>query len=279
MLERSGRATKRNRKLRPPTPSKQTEVWYRRQLDELIKYLRDIALDEFNNTILNDAELSDELRLQTSRKLARTIEKLSSLNIQGLARQLSTSMVVKANSQNKKQTIESYQAALGIDLTNLLGNDVVKQQLELAVENNINLIQSIKNDFITELGDKVRENLFAGGHFENVTRIIYERSDVSMSRARFIARDQAAKLNGDLTRIRAESLDLDYYEWGGAGDERQRKDHTVLNGMLCKWSDRTVYSGDGGKTWKKRSLIGGVELHPGEDYQCRCTAIPYVKLD
>jgi len=249
-------------------------VWYRRQLDELIKYLRDIALDEFNNTTLNDAELSDELRLQTSRKLARAIEKLSSLNIQGLARRLSTSMVVRANSQNKKQTIESYQAALGIDLTNLLGDDVVRQQLELAIENNINLIQSIKNDFITELGDKVRENLFAGGHFENVTRIIYERSDVSMSRARFIARDQASKLNGDLTRIRSEELDLDYYEWGGAGDERQRKDHAVLNGMLCKWSDRTVYSDDGGKTWKKRSLIGGVELHPGEDYQCRCNGIP-----
>ena len=48
--------------------------------------------------------------------------------------------------------------------------------------------------------------------------------------------------------------------------------------MLCKWSDPTVYSDDNGVTWKKRSAIGGVELHAGKDYQCRCNALPQVNF-
>lgn len=49
--------------------------------------------------------------------------------------------------------------------------------------------------------------------------------------------------------------------------------------MLCKYSDPTVYSDDGGKTWKKRSTIGAFIGKPGEDYQCRCLALPYVSWD
>jgi hypothetical protein len=43
---------------------------------------------------------------------------------------------------------------------------------------------------------------------------------------------------------------------------------------LCRWDDSSVYSDDGGKTWKPRPA-GAVRLHPGEDYQCRCCALSY----
>lgn len=61
--------------------------------------------------------------------------------------------------------------------------------------------------------------------------------------------------------------------------KRERDSHSALNGMLCKYSDPTVYSDDGGKTWKKRSTIGAFIGKPGEDYQCRCLALPYVSWD
>lgn len=47
-----------------------------------------------------------------------------------------------------------------------------------------------------------------------------------------------------------------------------------MNGLLCSWNDSAVYSEDGGKTWIDRPY-GAVLLHPGDDYQCRCTAIAY----
>ncbi|MEY0497658.1 phage minor head protein, partial [Providencia rettgeri] len=82
-----------------------------------------------------------------------------------------------------------------------------------------------------------------------------------------------------LTESRSRALGLDLYEWGGAGDERERDSHRKLNGKLCKYSDPAVYSDDGGKTWKKRKSIGAYEGHPGTDYQCRCVALPYVSWD
>jgi uncharacterized protein with gpF-like domain len=43
---------------------------------------------------------------------------------------------------------------------------------------------------------------------------------------------------------------------------------------LCRWDNASVYSDDGGKTWKPRPS-GAVMQHPGQDYQCRCTALSY----
>jgi hypothetical protein len=78
------------------------------------------------------------------------------------------------------------------------------------------------------------------------------------------------------------------YIWSTSGDERVRgtpkseggkypdaiPSHYLMNEKLCRWDDSTVYSDDGGKTWRDRPA-GAVQLHPGEDYQCRCTALAY----
>jgi len=91
------------------------------------------------------------------------------------------------------------------------------------------------------------------------------------ARARFIARDQIGKLNGEITQRRMEAAGLETYVWGTANDERVRDSHVDLRGRLCKWADPTVYSVDGGRTWISREP-GWVDLHPGQDYQCRCSA-------
>jgi hypothetical protein len=54
-----------------------------------------------------------------------------------------------------------------------------------------------------------------------------------------------------------------------------------MDQKLCRWDDSTVYSEDGGKTWKHRPK-GAILMHPGHHegcpgrYEsCRCTAISY----
>ena len=161
----------------------------------------------------------------------------------------------------------------------MLGDGAIKPEMEKAVNDNVDLITSIHTDFIHDIGAEVFENMKDGGRHENLIDIIKERGNVTRNRARLIARDQTSKLNADLTEARNVALGLDLYEWGGTGDERERDSHSALNGMLCKYSDPTVYSDDGGKTWKKRSTIGAFIGKPGEDYQCRCLALPYVSWD
>ncbi|WP_202909616.1 phage minor head protein, partial [Yersinia pestis] len=241
-----------------------------------IKMLQDQLIEEVSRIPLNDAP--DTPPISITARFSAAIQKLAELKVSDLARRMTLGMVNRANTQNKRQTQSAYKSAFGIDLSGLLGDEPIKVQMQEAIADNVALIKSIHTDFINDVGGVVFGNLAKGGRHGNLVSLIRERGKVTESRARLIARDQTAKLNSSLTQARSAALGVDLYEWGGAGDERERSSHFVLNGKTCKYSDPTVYSDDGGKTWKKRpgnAFIG----HPGEDYQCRCVALPVVQWD
>lgn len=94
------------------------------------------------------------------------------------------------------------------------------------------------------------------------------------NKSKFIARNETGNLNGAIQRTQMEGAGFRYYKWMCMLDGVTRDTHRSMNGLVCKWEDDTVYSDDGGKTWKKRTgsmFIG----QPGQDYNCRCTAIPF----
>ncbi|HAH8787730.1 TPA: hypothetical protein HIQ84_001884 [Escherichia coli] len=278
LLERQqGRRRPRRRRMRPPTASKRAEVWYRDRLTEFIDGMVQEFIDELDRPTLTDAP--DLTPLSITARLAPVMRRLASISVTEIAARLAAGLVSRANQQNKEQTQRTYFQAFSIDLTGMLGDGAIKPEMDKALRENVDLITSIHTDFIHDIGEAVFSNVNDGGRHENLIDIIRERGNVTKSRARLIARDQTSKLNADLTEARSAALGLDIYEWGGTGDERERDSHSVLNDMLCKYSDPTVYSDDGGKTWKKRSAIGAFIGKPGEDYQCRCLSLPYVSWD
>jgi len=82
------------------------------------------------------------------------------------------------------------------------------------------------------------------------------------ARAALIARDQTLTLNAQITRNRQQNAGIREYVWTTSGDERVRDTHAELDGTVQRWDDPPVTSDDGRTN------------HPGEDYQCRCTAFP-----
>ncbi|HHR6066221.1 TPA: phage minor head protein [Providencia alcalifaciens] len=263
--------------MQPIKQSKRAEVWYRERLYTVIDEMTNIVISELESPTLNDAPTTPPISITA--KLSRAIQKIANLSIADMANRLSFGLVNRANQQNKAQTQRIYNQAFGIDLSELLGDGAIREDMDKAVKENVDLITSIQTDFINDIGEKVFTNLSSGGRHENLISIIKSRGEVSKTRAKFIARDQTAKLNAALTESRSRALGLDLYEWGGTDDERERDSHHKLNRMLCKYSDPTVYSDDGGKTWKKRKSIGAYEGNPGTDYQCRCVPLPYVSWD
>ena len=236
-----------------------------------------MVIDELERPTFTDAP--DTSALSVTARLSRIMQRLANISVDEIASRIASGLVSRANFQNKEQTQRTYSEAFGIDLTGMLGDGAIREKMADAVRENVDLITSIQTDFINDIGEKVFGNLLEGGRSENLINIIRDRGDVTLSRAKFIARDQTSKLNAELTEARSNALGLDIYEWSGTGDERERKSHFILNGMLCKYSDPTVYSGDGGKTWKKRSSTGAFIGKPGEDYQCRCLPLPYVSWE
>lgn len=146
---------------------------------------------------------------------------------------------------------------------------------ELWQDMNYDIIRSDIKKYIADINAATEQAVTNGWSAGKLSAKIQELDDkISRSRARFIARDQMGKLNGQVSQHRMQDIGLSMYEWSTSGDERVRESHEVMEGLLCRWDDAEVCSHDNGKTWVPRPA-GAVLMHPGMDYQCRCCALPW----
>lgn len=144
------------------------------------------------------------------------------------------------------------------------------------VDKNVDLIQSVAAEQLGEMEDLVSDATTGQVRVESLADDIMERFNVTESRAELIARDQTLKANANLTQLRQQQAGVTQYIWTCSGDERVRgrpggvwaksdSDHWSLDGQTCDWANPPITNP---KT--------GARNHPGEDYQCRCTATPLV---
>ena len=142
-------------------------------------------------------------------------------------------------------------------------------------DNNYDVIRSDIRKYIADI-NSVTEQAVTNGWGVSVLseKLTALDTKITKNRAAFIARDQIGKLNGTVTQKRMQDIGIKMYEWSSSSDERVRDSHALMDGLLCRWDDATVYSEDGGKTWIPRPA-GAVLMHPGMDYQCRCCALAW----
>ena len=148
-------------------------------------------------------------------------------------------------------------AAQAIARVPLFRTPEARQRAEAWARENVSLITSIDARYFDDL-----ERLFVGAiergtNGDALRKILQERYGVSRSRAELIARDQIAKLNGQIAEARQRELGITEYRWSTVGDERVRESHAAKDGRIFRWSDPPADTG-----------------HPGQDFSCRCTAEP-----
>lgn len=168
------------------------------------------------------------------------------------------------------------------DLTTNIFNNPLRPNLRELVKSatltNARLIKSIEDKFLDEVAITIQTSYSSGLSANTITKQIKQKFGVTENRARLIARDQIGKLHSDVVRDEHLTLGITEYKWLTSNDERVRASHKVMNDKICSWFDATIYKDSvNDKEWKKRSSIGGVELHPGQDYQCRCDEIAIFK--
>lgn len=134
-----------------------------------------------------------------------------------------------------------------------VASEIAKRRQE-----NIDLVVNAGRTYAGAVQEIVNDPSTFGLRVEEIKAKLRERSDVTESRAELIARDQTLKLNGALTEIRQRSAGVDEYVWSTSLDERVRDSHAVLEGQRFSWSSPPE--------------VG----HPGQDFQCRCVALPVV---
>ena len=142
--------------------------------------------------------------------------------------------------------------------------------------NNYKLVQSLPAEHVRRLNQIITDGVQNGRIWTDIAKDVRGIGDgLTRQKAQLIARDQLGKLNGALEKAKMQDAGIDYYTWCATLDDRTRDGHAAMDGMVCRYDDDTVYSDDGGNTWKKRTaqMPKGI---PGFEIQCRCTAAPFM---
>lgn len=143
------------------------------------------------------------------------------------------------------------------------------------MEYNYELIVSNAKNYVSKINIIVEQGVVNGQSVQKVKEEIFKATQsLSNKHCKLLARDQIGKLTGQVEQAQMQEIGLELYVWDTSMDDRVRESHALMQGLLCRWDDASVCSYDGGKTWEPRPA-GAIDLHPGQDIQCRCSALSY----
>lgn len=126
-------------------------------------------------------------------------------------------------------------------------------------------------DWTQEATSKLRNDIvmphaLSGGRPESIMKVLQESYGTTKAKARFLAHQETSLLLSKFRESRYDDIGIQEYKWSGAMDARERPDHRRLQGKIYRFDSPPV-----------TNLKTGARNNPGEDYGCRCTAIPVIK--
>jgi len=145
-----------------------------------------------------------------------------------------------------------------------------KDNLKLSYTENLKLgIKNFTDEEIIRLRKQIESHVFAGNRHKEIAKMIEASFGVGKRKAKFLARQETNLLTAKLKEQRYAEAGVDDYEWRtvvGTEAHPVRDMHKALDKTKQKFSRPPVTNPQG-----KRN-------NPGEDYNCRCVAIPIVKI-
>lgn len=140
-------------------------------------------------------------------------------------------------------------------------NDVVTA----LIEENVNLIKTIPQQYFGEVNGLVQRSIIAGRDLGNLTDELHQRYEITRRRADLIARDQSNKATEAIKRVEGERLGIKVGIWVHVpGKYTSRATHKAMNGKPFLLSEGMYDSA------VKR------HVRPGELVACQCTYRDFV---
>ena len=264
------------------------EKWY---YDQLMQHIRGMR-DDIEHTLFPQLR-ADSLQLQVidSKFVFKNQDGFIDNFLAGLselrerwdladmqARALAAAVVGKVDKTTQGAIEKIVGDAMGVDLVKILSTEGLTNIIDAGIAANVQLITSIPRNYLDKVQMIITQEGTKGRSGNSLIKQIQDVYPVTENRARMIARDQTAKLNGDISRQRQVSAGIRGYRWRTVGDNAVRESHKERNGKFYAWNPEDV-----GKRLEDGSVMLDPEAedigHPGEDYQCRCIAEPVIELD
>ena len=194
------------------------------------------------------------------------------------ASRIAASTLSRAEATNAQEFQESINKAVGINMAAVIRPRAIADYMQAAVEENVGLIKSIPATYFQRIETIVLGGMRDGLAPTALAEQIQAETGVTYRRAKFIARDQMAKLNSDLTQKRQSDAGIEFYRALDADDVRVSGNPSgrYPNAKISCWGIARqdigygpgVYKVSEGAPWK-----GETGLHPGRHHPgCRCVA-------
>ena len=138
-----------------------------------------------------------------------------------------------------------------------------KLLLKATVKENVSLIRSIPEQYLSAVEGQVFRAVSTGGDLQKLSDWLEQRHGITRRRAVLIASDQNSKAASNLTKIRQEEAGVEYAIWRhSGGGHKPRQSHVDFSGKVYEV--------------KKGAYIDGEYIHPGQLIHCRCVSIPII---
>lgn len=122
---------------------------------------------------------------------------------------------------------------------------------------------------IKELRKTVEQRAFAGDRYEGLIKTIKESYGVSDRKAKFLARQETSLMMTKYKQVRYQDAGVNKYKWRcvvGSALHPVRPMHKAHDNKIFTWDNPPVINEKGERK------------NPGQDYNCRCVAIPVVSF-
>lgn len=133
-------------------------------------------------------------------------------------------------------------------------------------------IRNFTEEQIVKLRKTVQDSAFSGNRYEALADGIQKSFGVTSRKARFLARQETNLLLAKFKESRYTDSGINEYRWRcviGSKNHPVRPSHKILNGKNFRFDDPPITTEPGQPVRRN---------NPGEDYNCRCSAIPIVKF-
>jgi len=142
--------------------------------------------------------------------------------------------------------------------------DAMRETLKAEYNKNLDFyIKNWESEAIFRLRSKVEKNVFTGYRSDHMIEMIQSENEVTRSKAKFLARQETNLLTAAYREERYKDVGVERYMWSTSHDKKVRDRHKHLDGQVFSWDSPPVVD-----------LATQRRGHPGEDYNCRCVAIP-----
>lgn len=167
----------------------------------------------------------------------------------------------KQDKQSRAAFYAAVERATGVDSKTLLATDTTSESRAALILESTQWLKKMRDDTLEEWTANTLRQMTEGKGIGEIMQQFDGMVEKRRNHAKFVARTQINSFNGLMTKIRGQNLGIERAIWRTAKDERVRPCHKARDGKEYLLSEG-LYSSCDGKT-----------LHPGTDYQCRCSSV------